>query len=115
MGPEFAWERRKIGGGAPPIRTEAGWLVIYHGVDEDLGYRLGVALLDLDDPTRVIARQPEPILEPEMGWELTGDVNNVVFTCGAVLRDRELWVVYGAADTVLGLATGDVDDFLADV
>ena len=114
MGPEFAWERRKIGGGAPPIRTEAGWLVVYHGVDEDLWYRLGVALLDLDDPTRVIARQPEPILEPEMDWELTGDVNNVVFTCGAVLRDRELWVVYGAADTVLGLAKGNVDEFLLD-
>lgn len=114
MEPAFPWETRKIGGGAPPIRTEVGWLVVYHGVDADLGYRLGVALLDLDDPTQVIARQPDPILEPAMDWELTGDVNNVVFTCGAVLRDRELWVYYGAADTVIGLAKGNVDDFLAE-
>ena len=115
MEPVFEWERRKIGGGAVPIRTEAGWLVIYHGVDDDLGYRLGVALLDLEDPTRVIARQPEPILEPAADWELTGDVNNVVFTCGAVLRDHELWVYYGAADTVIGLAKGRIDDFLDEV
>ena len=115
MSPRFAWERQKIGGGAPPIRTEAGWLVVYHGVDEDLEYRLGVALLDLDDPTRVIARQAEPILEPATAWERAGDVNDVVFTCGALLRDRELWVYYGAADTVIGLATGCVDDFLREI
>ena len=115
MAPAFPWERRKIGGGTVPIATEAGWLVVYHGVDEDLCYRLGVALLDLDDPTRVLARQPAPILEPAMDWELTGDVNTVVFTCGAVLLGRELWVYYGAADTVIGLAKGNVDDFLADL
>jgi len=112
MQPEFAWESAKIGGGAQPIKTEKGWLIIYHGVDERLWYRLGVALLDLDDPTRVIARQPEPILEPEKDWELIGDVHNVVFTCGAVLVGRELRVYYGAADTVIGVAKGNIDDFL---
>jgi predicted GH43/DUF377 family glycosyl hydrolase len=111
MKPEFAWETAKIGGGAQPIKTEKGWLLIYHGVDEKLWYRLGVALLDLDDPTRVIARQPEWILQPEANWEIVGDVKNVVFTCGAVLLGRELWVYYGAADTVIGLAKGNLDDF----
>lgn len=111
MQPEFEWEAAKIGAGAQPIKTEKGWLLIYHGVDEKLWYRLGAALLDLDDPTRVIARQPEWILQPEAEWEIVGDVNNVVFTCGAVLLGRELWVYYGAADTVIGLARGNIDDF----
>jgi predicted GH43/DUF377 family glycosyl hydrolase len=110
MKPEFAWETTKIGGGAQPIKTEKGWLLIYHGVDKKMWYRLGVALLDLDDPTKVIARQPEWILQPEADWEIVGDVNNVVFTCGAVLLGRELWVYYGAADTVIGLAKGNIDD-----
>jgi len=111
MQPEFEWEAEKIGAGAQPIKTEKGWLLIYHGVDKKLWYRLGAALLDLDDPTRVIARQPEWILQPEADWEIVGDVNNVVFTCGAVLLDRELWVYYGAADTVIGLAKGNLNDF----
>ncbi len=115
MKPEFTWEAEKIGGGAQPIETEKGWLLVYHGVDRDLWYRLGVALLDLEDLTQVIARQPEPILEPEADWELVGDVNSVVFTCGAVLLGRELWVYYGAADTVIGLARGNIDDFLDDI
>jgi len=112
MQPEVEWETTKIGGGAQPIKTEKGWLIVYHGVDKDMWYRLGVALLDLDDPTKVIKRQPEWILQPEAEWELTGDVNNVVFTCGAILLDRELWVYYGSADTVIGLAKGNIDDFL---
>ena len=112
MKPEFEWEVTKIGGGAQPIRTENGWLIIYHGVDKDMWYRLGIALLDLEDPAKVVKRQPEWILQPEADWELKGDVANVVFSCGAVLLDRELWVYYGAADTVIGLAKGDIDDFL---
>jgi predicted GH43/DUF377 family glycosyl hydrolase len=112
MEPEFDWEATKIGGGAQPIKTERGWLIIYHGVDKDMWYRLGIALLDLEDPTKVIKRQPEWILQPEANWELKGDVANVVFSCGAVLMDRELWVYYGAADTVIGLAKGNIDDFL---
>ena len=77
--------------------------------------RTQVALLDLRDPTKVLKRQPEFILEPELDWELKGDVNNVVFSCGAVLLGSELWVYYGCADTVIGLAKGDVKKFLADV
>jgi len=112
MGPEFPWESKKIGGGAPPILTEQGWLMVYHGVDDALVYRLGIALLDRDDPTKVLRRQSEPILEPQTEWERVGDVPNVVFTCGALLEGDRLAVYYGAADKVIGLAVGDVRDFL---
>lgn len=114
MSPELPWEARKIGAGAPPIRTDAGWLAVYHGVDENSTYRLGLALLDLDDPSKVLRRQREPILEPETDWELFGDVPNVVFACGTVLLGTELWVYYGGADTVIGVAKGDVNEFLND-
>jgi len=107
------WDGRKAGSAAPPIRTNAGWLTVYHGIDENHVYRLGIALLDLDNPTKVLKRQDEPILEPELEWELHGDVPNVVFACGAVLLGPELWVYYGAADTVIGLAIADVTEFLA--
>jgi len=72
-------------------------------------------LLGLDDPTKVIARQEECVPKPSADWELVGDVNKVVFTCGAVLPDRESWVYYGAADSVMGPAKGNIDDVLADV
>ena len=112
---EVAWEYAKIGLGAPPIKTKQGWLMIYHAVDAKMVYRLGLVLLDLKDPTRVLKRTEKPILQPEIGWEVEGDVKNVVFTCGAVLKGTELWVYYGCADTVIGLAKGDVSEFLADV
>ncbi len=111
---EVAWEHEKIGLGAPPFRTDQGWLMIYHAVDARMVYRLGLALLDLDNPSKVLKRTDEPILEPAADWELQGDVNNVVFTCGAVLLGTELWVYYGGADTVIGLAKGDVTEWLAE-
>ncbi len=106
------WEHRKIGAGAPPIHTEHGWLLIYHAVDAQRVYRLGAALLDLHDPTRVLARLPEPILEPREPWEIKGDVPNVVFTCAAVVRDDDLYVYYGGADRVMGLAMGSLSELL---
>ena len=109
---EVNWENLKIGLGAPPFRTKAGWLMVYHAVDEALVYRLGLVLLDLEDPTKVLKRTDKPILEPETDWELKGDVNNVVFTCGAVLLGTELWVYYGGADSMIGLAKGDIREFL---
>ncbi len=109
---EFEWEADKIGGGCPPVKTDEGWLVIYHAKDDQAVYRVGVALLDLDDPTRVIARSPHPILEPEAEFERVGDVNNVVFPQGAVLKDGVLYVYYGAADKVCCLATARLDDLL---
>ncbi|GAB4334582.1 MAG: glycosidase [Calditrichia bacterium] len=108
MKPEFKWEEKKIGAGAPPIRTEAGWLMIYHGVDIQHVYRAGAVLLDERNPQKVIARLPYPILQPETDYEKYGDVDNVVFPEGVVVFDDELFVYYGAADKVIGLAAGSV-------
>ncbi len=99
------WENEKIGIAGPPIKTENSWLLIYHGVSKSHCYRLGIAELDLDEPWRVISRQREPILEPELDWEINGHVPNVVFSCGQVIIDGVLIVYYGAADTVIGAAS----------
>ena len=98
------WDSKKIGIAGTPLKMEDGWLLIYHGVDENNVYRLGAALLDLKDPSKVIARQEEPILEPELPWEKEGLVPNVVFSCGAVDIDGVFYVYYGAADTCIGVA-----------
>lgn len=109
---EVAWEHEKIGLGGPPHRVPEGWLMTYHAVDKRMVYRLGLVLLDADNPTNVLRRTDEPILEPAADWELAGDVANVTFTCGTVLLGDELWVYYGGADTVIGLAKGNVREFL---
>jgi len=112
MKPKYDWEENKIGAGPPPIKTEEGWLLIYHGVDKNKIYRAGVALLDLDSPDKVIARSPEPLLEPERNYELEGDVPNVVFPEGTAIFDDELYVYYGGADKIIGLATIKLTDLL---
>jgi len=112
MKSEQPWEARKIGAGPPPVKTDKGWLLIYHGVDEDRVYRAGAALLDLEEPWKVIARTPEPILEPEEEYELVGDVPNVVFPEGAVVIGDELLVFYGAADKVCCVATAPLEEFI---
>lgn len=99
-----SWDSVRIGISAPPIETPIGWLLLYHGISHHAKYRLGAALLDLNDPTRVLARTDEPILEPELGYEKFGQVPQVVFPCGAVVADGTLFVYYGAADTVVGAA-----------
>lgn len=99
------WDQMKIGGGAPMLKTEKGWLQIYHGVDDKQRYCLGVLLLDLDDPTRILARMPNPLMEPCASYELEGFFGNVVFTCGATIRNDTIHIYYGAADEVMGLAT----------
>ncbi|MEJ7839947.1 MAG: hypothetical protein WKF81_14130 [Thermomicrobiales bacterium] len=105
-------EPLKLGAGGPPLETPEGWLVIYHGVDNDLVYRLGVVLLDLDDPTKVIAWPTEPILEPEESWERVGDIPNVVFTCGTAEIGDEYYIYYGGADTVIAVATVNKRDLI---
>jgi predicted GH43/DUF377 family glycosyl hydrolase len=105
MKPMWKWEEKKIGIGPPPIRTDDAWLIIYHGVDSHSVYRAGAALLDLEDPRRVIARIPEPILEPEEEFERVGVVPNVVFPEGAVVMKDELKVFYGGADRVCCVAS----------
>ncbi|HED03994.1 MAG TPA: glycosidase [Candidatus Fraserbacteria bacterium] len=115
MKPEYDWESEKIGAGPPPIRTPEGWLLIYHGVgqsDHGFIYRVGAALLDLEDPSRVIARSPRPILEPTMDYEKSGDVPNVVFPEGVVVKDGELYLYYGGADKSCCLARAKLADLL---
>ena len=120
----MVWDGVKIGAGAQPIKTKYGWLLIYHGVDYADVYRLGVLLVDLNDPGKILYRSPNFILEPreryEIGEEGTSQVPNVVFTCGAVpgadkeiLDDEdEIIVYYGAADTVIAAATTKVSDLI---
>jgi len=116
MGTHTGWAGTKIGAGAVPIKTEKGWLCIYHGVKThptNSIYRLGVCLLDLADPSRVVARGEDCILWPEYDYEFVGRVPNVVFTCGAVVEaDRSVKIYYGAADTCIGLAETHVDALL---
>ena len=112
MRPEYEWEAEKIGSGAPPIKTEKGWLLIYHGKDDKAVYRAGMALLDLEEPSVVIARSPYPILEPEEEYERVGDTARVVFPEGAVVIGDTLYVYYGAADKRCCLATARLDDVL---
>ncbi len=112
------WDAGKIGLGPPPLETAEGWLVLYHGVRVTAGgclYRLGLALLDLDDPRPVIRRSDEWVLGPERGYERVGDVNGVVFPCGWVLDEPsgEIRLYYGGADTCLALATARLSDLLA--
>jgi len=110
--PEFAWEDNRIGGSAPPVRTERGWLVLYHGVQtvypptRRVVYRLGAMLLDLADPRKVVARAPHFLMEPEAYYEKVGlFIPNVIFPTAAVVKDGLLWIYYGCCDTSIGLAT----------
>jgi predicted GH43/DUF377 family glycosyl hydrolase len=109
---KFSWERRKVGVGPPPIKTDLGWLVIYHGVSIGGIYRAGAILLDLDNPLKVLGRTKEPILEPEREFEKYGVVPNVVFPDGAIVRDGELVVYYGGADKVSCVARASLNEFL---
>lgn len=105
-----SWEEKKIGIAGVPIKTKKGWLLIYHGVDNKHVYRLGLAILDINDPAKIIYRQEEPILEPELEWEKEGLVPNVVFSCGAVELEDNIYVYYGGADTVIGVASFAKED-----
>ena len=106
------WESYKVGAGAPPVWTERGWLLIYHGVDKGRVYRAGAALLDLEEPWKVIARTTEPILEPEEEYERIGDMPNVVFPEGALVIGEELLVFYGGADKVCCVASVPLNKLL---
>jgi len=121
----MVWDSLKIGGGAQPIKTEYGWLLIYHGVDHERVYRLGVMVVALDNPSQLLYRSPNFILEPveefEVGKKGESWVPNVVFTCGAVPAEEgrdilgakdEILVYYGAADSAIGVATARVGDLI---
>jgi len=100
------WDNVKVGIAAPPIETEHGWLLLYHGVSEPgFKYEVGAMLLDYNDPKNILARTDEPIFEPEKVYELKGRVPNVVFPCGAAVINDLIYIYYGGADTVTGVAT----------
>lgn len=102
--PGSSWENLKIGIAGPPMLTENGWLLIYHGVNHDHTYSLGIALLSNDDPSKVLHRQSEPILVPELPWEKHGHVPNVVFSCGQIEKTDRIVLYYCGADTAIGVA-----------
>ncbi len=97
-----------LGAGAPPIETEHGWILIYHSVQDSRGgyiYSASVALMDIDEPQTEISRLPYPLIIPELAWELTGEVNNVVFPTGTALFGDVLYIYYGASDEQIACAT----------
>ncbi|ADL69413.1 glycosidase-related [Thermoanaerobacterium thermosaccharolyticum DSM 571] len=108
------WESSRVGVAGPPIRIKDGWFLIYHAADDDNVYRLGAALLDINDPSIVLARQEESILEPELEWEKNGFISNVVFSCGNAVKGDDIYVYYGGADTVIGVAYLNMNDIKFD-
>jgi len=108
-----SWDSARIGAGASPIKTVAGWLEIYHGANSDSRYCLGAMLLDLNDPVKVIARTEEPIMEPIIDYEKTGFFGNVVFTNGHVVNGDTITIYYGAADEVICGAKFSIEEILA--
>jgi predicted GH43/DUF377 family glycosyl hydrolase len=118
MDPVYPHESSYIGGGCPPIETEHGWLLIYHGVQEtEKGrvYSACAALLDLDNPSKEIARLPYALFSPQYEWELRGEVDNVVFPTGTSLFGNTLFIYYGAADTKIACASVSLPGLLAEL
>ena len=118
LDPVHAHESSYIGSGCPPIETEHGWLLIYHGVEHigpDHVYSACAALLDLDDPVKEIARLPYALFSPQYDWELKGEVNNVVFPTGTAVFGDTLFIYYGAADTLIACASVNLYELVAEL
>jgi predicted GH43/DUF377 family glycosyl hydrolase len=116
--PKYQHEVSYIGGGCPPIETDHGWLLIYHGVHDSLKgyvYSACAALLDLENPQKELARLPYPLFVPEFYWELKGEVNNVCFPTGAVVFDDTLYIYYGAADERIACATMNLSELVKEL
>ncbi|HBX49662.1 MAG: glycosidase [Bacteroidetes bacterium RIFOXYA12_FULL_35_11] len=113
---QYHWDEMKIGPGAPPVKTDRGWLSIYHGVFPTMDgsvYRLGIALHELENPSKIIAVCDEWILQPEKVYEITGYVHNVVFTCGAVPEeDGSIKIYWGGADSVMCVGTANIENLV---
>lgn len=107
------WDSSRVGAGAAPIKTGSGWLVIYHGADENSRYCLGALLLDLEDPTQVIARSEAPLMEPLADYECNGFFGEVVFTNGHIVDGGEVTIYYGASDSVICSATLSIKEVLS--
>lgn len=107
------WESMKVGASCPPIEVDEGWLLIYHAVDKkDEIYRVGLLLLDKNDPRKIIGRTKDYVMEPDEPYELSGLYNGCVFPTGAVLKDDTLFVYYGCGDKVISVATGDIKEII---
>jgi predicted GH43/DUF377 family glycosyl hydrolase len=111
------WESAKIGPGAPPVKTDEGWLCIYHGCRQSMNgfsYQAGAFVLDLNDPSRIIGKLRDSLMDPLTDYERVGNVDNVVFPTAALRHgaSNELKIYYGAADTCIGLATADVNNLV---
>ena len=109
------WDANRIGLSAPPLETPEGWLILYHGVRSTPSgsiYRLGLVLLDLENPFRVIRRTDEWIFGPKAAYEREGDVDDVVFPCGWILKDDNIYMYYGAADSCIALATAKLNELV---
>ena len=116
--PKLKHEISYIGGGCPPIETKEGWLIIYHGVYDTIKgfvYCACAALLDLENPEKVLARLPYALFQPELDWELKGEVNNVCFPTGAVVIDDKLYIYYGAADERIACASMSLSELLSEL
>ena len=113
--PKYSFENRKMGAGCPPIKTDKGWLIIFHVVErtnEGSIYHASAALLDLNDPLKVVGRLSYPLISPEKRWEKAGDVSNVVFPTGTALFDGRLYVYYGAADKRIAAFSVELKELL---
>lgn len=109
------WDSARVGAGAAPIKTEEGWLEIYHGADQDQRYCLGAVLLDLNDPSKILARSYEPLMEPIAEYEKNGFFGNVIFTNGHCVHGDEITMYYGASDEVICGAKLSIAEILADL
>lgn len=109
---DVEWQNKSIGANGIPIKTEHGWLLFYHGYGEKHIYRHSVALLDLEDPSKVIHRPRTFIMEPTETWEIRGDVPNVVFSCSNNVVGDEVYFYYAGADRLIGLATAPLADVI---
>jgi predicted GH43/DUF377 family glycosyl hydrolase len=107
------WDSTRIGAGAVPFKTDAGWVEVYHGVDTKNRYSLGAVLLDANKPWKVLARTSKPIFEPQADYECGGFFGNVVFTCGLLCESKKIKLYYGAADTSICYAELDLTDILS--
>jgi len=112
------FEARNVGGGCPPIKTKHGWLLIYHGVEpmnKGRVYHAAIALLDLKNPTKVIARPPYPLFSPTINWEKEDNVHDVVFPTGTAIFKKRLYIYYGAADKYVAAASINLKDLIKEL
>jgi len=118
LSPRYRFENHKIGGGCPPVETEAGWLFVYHSVGRTFlrkQYGATAALLDLANPQKVIARLPHLLFSPSSSWERKGNVKNVVFPTSALIKNGRLYIYHGAADDLIAAKSVDLAELLAEL